>query len=148
MAEDTDNTTYVTEDTTTYEDYPDNPYYTAHMDQLKQQNIFRSLNTYLSIISIVGGLIVLTIIIAMWLYDKKLVNRVSLRLTAVISFVDAVTGAVVITYAWYEPKDTSLCTFIGWGMSFFPQLYLFLTAMIAFNLQVILKLLIKLFVCL
>ncbi|CAG8440025.1 6872_t:CDS:2 [Diversispora eburnea] len=94
---------------TDYVDYPDNPDYNIDLDKINQDNGLRILNT----------------------------DLISLRLTAVISFVDIINGAVVIAYSRYKPKDTSTCTFIGWGMSFFPELYLFVTVMIAFNLQVV-----------
>ncbi|CAG8628501.1 21096_t:CDS:2 [Cetraspora pellucida] len=72
----------------------------------------------------------------MWLYDRKLVNRVSLRLSGVISFVDVLSGGAVIAYTLHTTGDNA-CTFIGWAMSFLPTLYLFLTVMIAFNLQIV-----------
>ncbi|CAG8490640.1 3348_t:CDS:2 [Acaulospora morrowiae] len=120
-----------------YTPYPDNPHYLADIQRISQDDVFRKLNTNLSIISMTGGLIVLLMITAMWFYDKKLVNRVSLRLTAMISFVDILTGAVVIAYAHYPASNSTACTFIGFAMSFFPEVYLFLTVMIAFNLQVV-----------
>ncbi|CAG8611958.1 13190_t:CDS:2 [Ambispora gerdemannii] len=99
--------------------------------------IIIKLNNYLSIASIVGGLIVLLVIASMWHYDRKLVNRVSLRLTAVISFVDILNAISIILYTDITPADTPLCTGISAAMSFLPQVYLFLTVMIAFNLQLV-----------
>ncbi|CAI2190679.1 19442_t:CDS:2, partial [Funneliformis geosporum] len=58
-------------------------------------------------------------------------------LSAMISFVDVLSGLTVIAYAYYQPRETPECTSIAFGMSFFPQLYLFLTVMIAFNLQIV-----------
>ncbi|KAF0456435.1 hypothetical protein F8M41_001373 [Gigaspora margarita] len=120
-----------------YQPFPVNPLYTGDIQKMQQSDIIKNLNISLSITSIVGGFIVLIIILIMWLYDKKLVNRVSLRLSGLISFVDILSGAAAIAYTLYTTGDTSICTFIGWAMSFLPTLYLFLTVMIAFNLQVV-----------
>ncbi|CAG8637541.1 12487_t:CDS:2, partial [Ambispora leptoticha] len=102
-----------------------------------QVNLIIQFNIDLSITSIIGGLLVLLVIASMWRYDKKLVNRVSLRLTAVISFVDVLNAIALIIYTNYTPDDTPLCTGIAAALSFFPQVYLFLTVMIAFNLQLV-----------
>ncbi|CAG8559389.1 2190_t:CDS:2 [Dentiscutata erythropus] len=120
-----------------YANFPVNPLYKGDVQKIKQTNIIKHLNITLSIASIIGGFIVLIIILIMWLYDKKLVNRVSLRLSGLISFVDILSGAAAIAYTLYAVGDTNACTFIGWAMSFLPTLYLFLTVMIAFNLQVV-----------
>ncbi|CAG8562216.1 11997_t:CDS:2 [Funneliformis caledonium] len=120
-----------------YEEFPENPKFGEDVANYNQKNLFKYLNSYLSTISVIGGLIVLVIIIFMYFYDKKLVNRVSLRLSAMISFVDVLSGVTVIAYAYYQPRETPECTSIAFGMSFFPQLYLFLTVMIAFNLQIV-----------
>src|SRR5205814_4799724 len=115
-------------------DFPDNPDFASDVANTKNGKIIKDLNIYLSILSIIGGVIVLLIIMFMYFYDKKLVNRVSLRLTAMISFVDILSALTVIAYAIYRRKDSLECTGIGAGLSFFPQFYLFLTVMIAFNL--------------
>ncbi|CAG8755303.1 1098_t:CDS:2, partial [Dentiscutata heterogama] len=90
-----------------YANFPVNPLYKGDVQKLKQANIIRNLNITLSIASIIGGFIVLNIL----------------------------SGAAVIAYTLYTTGDTNVCTFIGWAMSFLPTLYLFLTVMIAFNLQ-------------
>lgn len=120
-----------------YVDYGVNPEFTEDMEHQKLDVIYKKLNVYLSIISISCGFLVLLVMTIMWFYDRKLVNRVSLRLTAMISFVDMLNGGTALTYILRSPVDDTLCTAIGFGMSFFPQLYLLLTVMIAFNLQVI-----------
>ncbi|CAB4378530.1 unnamed protein product [Rhizophagus irregularis] len=120
-----------------YVDFPDNQAYKDDVANQKELQINNYLHYYLSVVSIIGGTIVLLIIIFMYFYDKKLVNRVSLRLTAMISFVDVLSGFTTIAYVDYQPRDTPECTGIATGLSFFPQLYLFLTVMIAFNLQIV-----------
>jgi hypothetical protein len=120
-----------------YVDFPDNQAYKDDVANQNELEINKYLNFYLSVISIIGGTIVLLIIIFMYFYDKKLVNRVSLRLTAMISFVDVLSGLTTIAYAFYQHQDTPECIGIATGLSFFPQLYLFLTVMIAFNLQIV-----------
>jgi hypothetical protein len=120
-----------------YEDFPTNPDFEKDVHLTKITTILLNLNEYLSIISAIGGLLVLLILIFMYCYDKKLVNRVSLRLTGMISFVDVLNSLTVIAYVHYEPGESTKCTSIAVGLSFFPQLYLFLTVMIAFNLQIV-----------
>ncbi|CAJ0841564.1 15873_t:CDS:10 [Entrophospora sp. SA101] len=120
-----------------YVDYGVNPEFTQDIEHFRLEATYDKLNFYLSIISISCGFLVLFIMTIMWLYDRKLVDRVSLRLTAMISFVDMLNGGTVLAYTLWIPVDGTLCTAIGFGMSFFPQLYLFLTVMIAFNLQVV-----------
>ncbi|CAH1757174.1 18821_t:CDS:2 [Entrophospora sp. SA101] len=120
-----------------YEDYPEN---TSFDDDVKRQQldtILHKLNLYLSVVSISSGFLVLLIMTIMWFYDRKLVNRVSLRLTAMISFVDILTGGAVLAYTLRIPLDDPICTAIGFAMSFLPLLYLLLTVMIAFNLQIV-----------
>ncbi|CAG8509898.1 5059_t:CDS:2 [Paraglomus brasilianum] len=102
-----------------------------------QADVVYNLNNWLSVVSIVGGLIVLIVMISIWLYDRKLVNRVSLRLTAVISFVDILAAISVIAYTRVSGEDNIGCMILGWTLSFLPQCYLFLTVMIAFNLQLV-----------
>nr|CAG8601365.1 12292_t:CDS:10 [Entrophospora candida] len=120
-----------------YVDYGVNPEFTQDIEHLQLKATYDKLNIYLSIMSISCGFLVLFIMTIMWLYDRKLVDRVSLRLTAMISFVDMLNGGTVLAYTLWIPVDGTLCTAIGFGMSFFPQLYLLLTVMIAFNLQVV-----------
>ncbi|CAG8437810.1 7776_t:CDS:2 [Diversispora eburnea] len=120
-----------------YVEPPENPLFHDTLVVWKHNNIFKNLNIYLSVVSMTGGFIVLVIITAMWLYNKKLVNRVSLRLTAMISLVDIFTGVTMIEFATYLKKDTTKCTIIALAMSFCTQFYLILTAMIAFNLQIL-----------
>src|SRR5438270_12321143 len=75
-----------------FQDFPDNPSFDHDIAKSKERQIFKLLNIYLSVSSIIGGVIVLLIIMFMYFYDKKLVNRVSLRLTAMISFVDILSA--------------------------------------------------------
>src|SRR5947199_5491951 len=58
-------------------------------------------------------------------------------LTAMISFVGVVSGVTIIVYSYYQPLESPGCTSLAAALSFFPQLYLFLTVMIAFNLQMV-----------
>ena len=120
-----------------YVDYPTNPQFNVDVENAKYKNILEDLNLYLSISSIFGGIMVLSIILFMYFYDKKLVNRVSLRLTAMISFVDFLSGLTVVFYRYYIPIESPKCTSLAALLSFLPQLYLFLTVMIAFNLQIV-----------
>ncbi|CAJ0750971.1 19129_t:CDS:10 [Entrophospora sp. SA101] len=104
-----------------YVDYGVNPEFTQDIEHFRLEATYDKLNFYLSIISISCGFLVLFIMTIMWLYDRKLVDRVSLRLTAMISFVDMLNGGTVLAYTLWIPVDGTLCTAIGFGMSFFPS---------------------------
>ncbi|ORX90952.1 hypothetical protein K493DRAFT_356183 [Basidiobolus meristosporus CBS 931.73] len=99
-----------------------------------QANII--VNTTLNILSIVGGLCVVLITLGLWLYDRRLMNRVSLRLNAAISAVDALRAAVVLAYTYMsESTPKHVCVSSAWFIIFSADLYLFLSASVAFNLQ-------------
>ncbi|KAK9710394.1 hypothetical protein K7432_008443 [Basidiobolus ranarum] len=99
-----------------------------------QANII--VNTTLNALSILGGLLVVLITYGLWLYDRRLMDRVSLRLNAAISIVDILRGSIILAYT-YMSSDTSshVCTASAWFIIVTADLYLFLSAAVAFNLQ-------------
>ncbi|KAK9765341.1 hypothetical protein K7432_006408, partial [Basidiobolus ranarum] len=101
------------------------------------------INTTFNALSIVGGLLVLLITFGLWQHDHRLMNRVSLRINAFVSLIDALRSAIVLAYTYmtedskhtkyHAPKE--ICTWSAWLIIFTVDLYLFLSAAIAFNLQ-------------
>ncbi|KAK9766880.1 hypothetical protein K7432_003703 [Basidiobolus ranarum] len=93
-------------------------------------------NTTLNILSILGGLFVVAVTFGLWLYDPRLMDRVSLRLNAVISLIDALRAAIVLAYTYMtESTPHNVCVGSAWMIIFSADLYLFLSAAVAFNLQ-------------
>ncbi|ORY00349.1 hypothetical protein K493DRAFT_298945 [Basidiobolus meristosporus CBS 931.73] len=70
-------------------------------------------NTTLNILSIVGGLLVVFITAGLWLYDRRLMDRVSLRLNAFISLVDVIRSAIVLAYTFMS-SDTAVAFNLQW----------------------------------
>jgi hypothetical protein len=68
------------------------------------------------------------------LYDKTLVDRVSLRLTAAVSTVDAIKAAAYIIFTFVATPGAA-CGATAWLILFLTNLYTFLSVAIAFNLQ-------------
>jgi hypothetical protein len=92
------------------------------------------LNITLNPASIVCGSIVCIILLTIRAYDKSLVDRVSLRLTAVVSAVDVIKAAVYIIFT-YVATPGATCSATAWLVLFLTNLYTFLSVAIAFNLQ-------------
>ncbi|KAL1916388.1 uncharacterized protein VTP21DRAFT_5579 [Calcarisporiella thermophila] len=92
-------------------------------------------NVYLNILSIVGGGIVVLITFILWCYDRRFVNRVSLRLNLAISIIDIVKAALIFSYTFADSSSGWWCGFSVWFITQLTIWYLFLSAAIAFNLQ-------------
>ncbi|KAF7731706.1 hypothetical protein EC973_008878 [Apophysomyces ossiformis] len=95
---------------------------------------FPYLNLILNSMSIAGGSSVCIILLLIRAYDKSLVDRVSLRLTAVVSAVDAIKAAAYIVFT-YVGTPGAACGGTAWMILFLTNLYTFLSVAIAFNLQ-------------
>ncbi|KAG0167707.1 hypothetical protein DFQ28_005787 [Apophysomyces sp. BC1034] len=95
---------------------------------------FPYLNLVLNSLSIAGGSLVCIILLLIRAYDKSLVDRVSLRLTAVVSAVDAIKAAAYIVFT-YVATPGAACGGTAWMILFLTNLYTFLSVAIAFNLQ-------------
>ncbi|KAL1916386.1 uncharacterized protein VTP21DRAFT_5577 [Calcarisporiella thermophila] len=92
-------------------------------------------NVYLNIFSIIGGLIVVLITFFLWIYDFRLVNRVSLRLNFAISAIDIIKAALIYSYTFADNSSGWWCGFSVWFITWLTILYLLLNVAIAFNLQ-------------
>ncbi|KAI9293669.1 hypothetical protein K502DRAFT_366513 [Neoconidiobolus thromboides FSU 785] len=91
----------------------------------------------LSIISATMACIVVLVMILFTIYDKSLVDRVSLRLQTVISCYDIWVHTAQIWKRQYQDGPSAMCTFIGWQYVFIPLFYAFLNFSIGANLQLI-----------
>ncbi|KAK9722025.1 hypothetical protein K7432_002997 [Basidiobolus ranarum] len=97
-------------------------------------HIVEIINLCLNSASIVCGSLVLVIFFLLRFYEPKLMDRVSLRLTAAISLVDVLRAAVYIVFTFVSSAGPA-CRFSAWAIIFLTNCYIFLTCMIAFNLQ-------------
>ncbi|KAL1921645.1 uncharacterized protein VTP21DRAFT_10287 [Calcarisporiella thermophila] len=57
-------------------------------------------NVYCNILSIIGGCVVIFFTFLLWLYDRKFVDRVSLRLNLAISICDIAKSAGIYVYTF------------------------------------------------
>src|SRR5690349_7388665 len=83
-------------------------------------------NTTILICSAISGITVVIIILIIGLFDSKLVDRVSLRLTLAISFVDFLRATIMLIYLQHKVGDP-LCTLIASSVSILTLTYIFLT---------------------
>ncbi|KAI8583976.1 hypothetical protein K450DRAFT_220867 [Umbelopsis ramanniana AG] len=99
-----------------------------------ENDLLNVINVVCNSISVVSGMIVLAIIFGLRMYDKKLVDRVSLRLSAAISVTDVISSAALLIYT-YVTAEGGACQLSPFLIIFLTNLFLFLTTAIAFNLQ-------------
>ncbi|ORX99366.1 hypothetical protein K493DRAFT_299401 [Basidiobolus meristosporus CBS 931.73] len=92
------------------------------------------INVVLNSASIICGSLVLVIYFSIRAFEPKLMDRVSLRLTAAISAVDVLKAIVYILFTFVAVSGPA-CDFSAWAIIFLTNYYIFLTCMIAFNLQ-------------
>ncbi|ORX89059.1 hypothetical protein K493DRAFT_410661 [Basidiobolus meristosporus CBS 931.73] len=99
-----------------------------------ENNAVMIINVVLNSASILCGSLVLIIYFAIRSFEPKLMDRVSLRLTAAISAVDVLKAVVYILFTFVAVSGPA-CDFSAWAIIFLTNYYIFLTCMIAFNLQ-------------
>ncbi|KAI9290561.1 hypothetical protein K502DRAFT_369117 [Neoconidiobolus thromboides FSU 785] len=90
-----------------------------------------------AIVSLSLACVVVVVMIALTIYDRKLVDRVSLRLQTVISCYDIWAHTFPLWTRVYNYRDSPLCTFIAYQSLAFPLFYTFLNVAIGINLQLI-----------
>lgn len=102
-----------------------------------EQIVFNSINFYANIPSIFLAFLVEVLIVTLALYDRKFVDRVSLRLTALISATDIVNACALLIYteASSNGENGLSCKISAFLVVWLTNQYLFLTVCIAFNLQ-------------
>lgn len=115
-------------------DWDFDPGYNLLLEGDEANRIFSILNLCINSAGIAGGVLVCLIIALIRLYDKSLVDRVSLRLTAAVSTVDAIKAAAYIIFTFVATPGAA-CGATAWLILFLTNLYTFLSVAIAFNLQ-------------
>jgi ABC-type spermidine/putrescine transport system permease subunit II len=103
------------------EDIPDFTF-----DSQWQNSVIQTLNIVCNSISIACGITVLAITAGLRIYDKKLVDRVSLRLNAAISATDVVNSIGLLIYS-FENSEGASCTFSAFLIIWLSNQYIFLT---------------------
>ncbi|OZJ06182.1 hypothetical protein BZG36_01020 [Bifiguratus adelaidae] len=112
----------------------------------EENAILATINMTLNVISIISAFTVIVVVVAIRLYDKRLIDRVSLRLNAAISATDLVRSVSLLIYtlASGSRRDTGevsvfvsphACAFAAFLLVWLSNQYLFLTAAIAYNLR-------------
>ncbi|OZJ01539.1 hypothetical protein BZG36_05553 [Bifiguratus adelaidae] len=92
------------------------------------------INDGINAASIVCAVLVLLVIFCVWLYNRKLVDRVSLRLSAAISATDLVNSAAIIIYSNVSAAG-GVCKLAPFLIVWLTNQYILFTVAIAFNLQ-------------
>ncbi|KAG2172076.1 hypothetical protein INT43_001553 [Umbelopsis isabellina] len=115
-------------------DWDFDPGYNLLLEGDEANRIFSIVNLCINSAGIAGGVLVCLIIALIRLYDKSLVDRVSLRLTAAVSTVDAIKAAAYIIFTFVATPGAA-CGATAWLILFLTNLYTFLSVAIAFNLQ-------------
>lgn len=96
-----------------------------------------SINFFGSVLSVLGAFFVEVVILAIALYDKKLVDRVSLRLNAFISLVDLIRAVAMIATSTLYIQNTKWCSILPFILIWMMNLWYFLIACIAYNLHLL-----------
>jgi hypothetical protein len=91
-----------------------------------QSQVIKDINVIGNSISIACGMIVLTITAGLRIYDKKLVDRVSLRLNAAVSATDVVNSMALLIYTFSNSEGAS-CKFSAFLIIWLSNQYIFLT---------------------
>jgi hypothetical protein len=91
-----------------------------------QSEVIKTLNIVCNSVSIACGMVVLTVTAALRIYDKKLVDRVSLRLNAAVSATDVVNSMALLIYTFSNSEGAS-CTFSAFLIIWLSNQYIFLT---------------------
>ena len=91
-----------------------------------QSQVIKDINVIGNSISIACGMIVLIITAGLRIYDKKLVDRVSLRLNAVVSTTDVVNSMALLIYTFSNSEGAS-CKFSAFLIIWLSNQYIFLT---------------------
>ncbi|KAI9292783.1 hypothetical protein K502DRAFT_65065 [Neoconidiobolus thromboides FSU 785] len=93
-----------------------------------------ALNVSLNVISSVASIIVIAVIVFISIYDRRLMDRVSLRFTLAISIVDLLKAILILIYIFIDAPGAA-CVAVAYLIPGFTLLYMFLTICIALNLQ-------------
>ncbi|KAL1916123.1 uncharacterized protein VTP21DRAFT_6127 [Calcarisporiella thermophila] len=97
--------------------------------------LFFEFSVYCTILSIIGGCLVVMITFLLWLYDRKFVDRISLRLNLAISICDVLRSSMYFIAFYFNASAGFECNITITFFIFFTHMYLFLSVAIALNLH-------------
>ncbi|KAJ9086294.1 hypothetical protein DSO57_1005571 [Entomophthora muscae] len=95
-------------------------------------NLYQGIN----IASLICSSLVVIVILTIMSINKVLADRVSLRFTLGTSVFDCMRATLII-FVLRKKYDGPLCAFLSFSIHWFTLMYLFLTASIALNLQLV-----------
>lgn len=104
----------------------------------QQLDTLKIINIVTNVISAISAFLVLAILFAMRCYDRRLVDRVSLRLAAAVSLTDLISSISLIAYSYLSNGTTSAvisCQIIAFLIIWLTNQYLFLTTASGFDLE-------------
>ncbi|KAI9294734.1 hypothetical protein K502DRAFT_365597 [Neoconidiobolus thromboides FSU 785] len=108
------------------------------MDATEYKNYIRvQVFPKISLLSLVLAIIVVLTMIAFTIYDRKLVNRVTLRLQTVIACYDIWSHSFPLWARENSKEGNPLCLAIAYQVFAFPLFYAFLNVAIGINLQLV-----------
>ncbi|KAI0234226.1 hypothetical protein L0F63_007522, partial [Massospora cicadina] len=116
--------------------YEESPPEFPTMDLNRQNKIISYISNLLNLISLLCGLLVITTIIFINWVDRRLLDRVSLRLALAIAVTDALRAIAILINKIFQVRG-ALCTALAVSIPWLTLVYIFLTASIAFNLQLV-----------
>lgn len=99
-----------------------------------QDDTLNTINVIGNSLSVASGMVVLIIILGLRIYDKQLVDRVSLRLSAAISVTDVISSAALLIYT-FVTVEGGACVLSPFLIIFLTNLFLFLTT-VSINLLI------------
>lgn len=91
-----------------------------------QSGLLRVINITVNSISIVCAVVVLSIVLFMWIYDVRLVDRLTFRLQALAALNNTLLAAVFIVQTFTDSSQYALCQAVVFLAVFFSNNYVFL----------------------
>ncbi|KAJ9087267.1 hypothetical protein DSO57_1034782 [Entomophthora muscae] len=107
------------------------------MKNFNHRRVLVVLNYVLNSASIIGGTLTAAIIIATMCFDRKIMNRVSLRFTLAVAIVDVAKAAAILAITKIH-EDSTMCTLVALITHWLSLVYLLLNTCVVLNLQLIL----------
>ncbi|KAJ9070680.1 hypothetical protein DSO57_1005207 [Entomophthora muscae] len=107
------------------------------MTKFNHRRILVVLNYVLNSASIIGGILTAAIILGTICFDRKVMNRVSLRFTLAVAIVDVAKAAAILAITKIH-EDSTMCTLVALLTHWLTLVYLLLNTCVVLNLQLIL----------
>ncbi|ORX95289.1 hypothetical protein K493DRAFT_337405 [Basidiobolus meristosporus CBS 931.73] len=101
-----------------------------------QEFAYNKLAYSLNGLSVVASLLIVFTVLAIFLFHRKFADRVSFRLAFLIALSDIGYHTSMMA-GYHSSKSDFSCVYSTWGSVYFNLMFIFLTATIAFNLQIV-----------